>query len=362
MAKEKKVTKQDIMKYRGYKFYKELEDGSFEIFRFTGGIEQCKDDPDDFILDTLDEVGTGVFVNLGKIKYSEMKEEYTPIKPEGIVSFNIVYMEDSQTKDALRDVLVLMYKNIDLAIGIQEPFAVCRQSVNDFFSDFVVKDVTNNNLVGICCTRENCPTNIDYKVLLSCSGIQRSDIVSYYKDDTFDTLMQCIPVEKYDKVLNNLYEDHIKVSTDPIVAAAGEVNDGWCRSLSKLLEINNAMVDFNYMNNILGFDFDLADHLKMRDTGVMEMDRICTLFLSEVTKCRISETRVTEFNYSIDMSKFNNTNYTLIRDKGNKMYLVVYLESGEFLEEELQDEINKLDVTDRLRLKYYNKYNNIMTD
>ena len=86
MGKEKKVTKQDILKYRGYKFYKELEDGSFEILRFTGWIEV---DDGEFSLSVMNVETKFSF----EITYTELKENYTPIKPEGIASFNIVYMD-----------------------------------------------------------------------------------------------------------------------------------------------------------------------------------------------------------------------------------------------------------------------------
>ena len=356
--KEKKITKKDILAFRGYKFYKELDDGSFDIIRLTGEIEEIKDE-DDFMIKVKNVEGYPSSFKFSKIKYSVIKEEYTPIKPEGIVSFNIVYMEDSQTKEALRDVMVLMYRSIDLAIGLDDlPFAVCRQSVNDFFSDFVAKDVSKNNLVGVCCTKENCPTNIDFRYLMACSGIQRSDLVNYYKDDTFDDLLECIPVEKYDKVLNSLYEEHVKNTTDIIAAGASDVHEGWCRSLKLLLEINNTMADFNYMNNVIGVDFELEKYLEKKDEDILQLALPAKLFLSEVLKVSIKDTRVITFNYSVDMSKFNNSNYTLIRDNTNKLYLVVYLEEGQFLEDELQAEINKLDVTDRLRLAYYNKYKN----
>lgn len=347
MGKEKKVTKQDILKYRGYKFYKELEDGSFEILRFTGWIEV---DDGEFSLSVMNVETKFSF----EITYTELKENYTPIKPEGIASFNIVYMDT--TKDKLKDVLILMYKSIELAIGLNEPFLVCRQSINDFFSDFVVKDVVNNNLVGVSCTRDNCPANVDYKYLMSCSGIQRSDIINYYKDDTVEDLLDCLDVSKYDKVLNQLYEEHIPYAKDIIAAQAGRVSDGWCRDLKTFLQINNVMADFNSMNNIIGIDFKLSEYLETRESGVKEMTDPARLFLSEVLKVNVTETRVTEYNYSIDMSKFNNTNYTLIRDKENKLYVVVYLQGDQFLEDELREEIDKLDVTDKLRLAYYNKY------
>lgn len=347
MAKDKKVTKQDILKFRGYKFYKERSNGSFEIVRFTGKTEAVNNDFELSIINMETKFTE-------EILYSELKENYTPLKPDGIASFNIVYMDTS--KDPLKDVLILMYKAVEVAIGIREPFLICRQSINDFFSDFVVKDVSKNNLVGISCTRDTCPTNVDYEYLMSCSGIQRSDIINYYKDDTMNDLLLCLDESKYNKVLNKLYEDHIPYATDIIAAQAGKVSDGWCRDIKTLLEINDVMADFNSMNNIIGVDFTLSDYMRTRDSGVLELETPARLFLSEVLKVNISETRVTEYNYSIDMSKFNNTNYTLIRDKQNKLYLVVYLENGQFLENELREEIDKLDITDKLRLAYYNKY------
>lgn len=347
MGSKKDNIRNSIRKFRGYKFYKEKPDGSFQIVRFTGAIENVDDDFDLSIIDT--ETGFE-----STILYSELKENYTPLKPDGLASFNIVYMDTS--KNPMKDVLIMMYKSVELAIGINDPFLVCRQSINDFFSDFVVKDVSKNNLVGISCTRDNCPTNVDYKYLMSCSGIQRSDIINYYKDDTMDDILVCLDESKYNKVLNELYEEHIPHASDIIAAQVGKVSDGWCRELKTLLKINNVMADFNSMNNIIGIDFKLADYLVKRDTGVLEMDKTSRMFLSEVLKVNITSTRITEYNYSIDMSKFNNVNYTLIRDKENKLYLVVYLESGQFLEEELREEIEKLDITDKLRLAYYNKY------
>ena len=349
-SKKDRVSKSDILKFRGYKFFKENSKGSFDIIRLTGISEPNKENPKDLDVEVIvDNIKTTML-------YTDLKNNYTPIKPEGMVSFNIVFMD---SKKETKDVIVLMYKAIELAIGIREPYAVCRQSVNDFFSDFVVKDVSKNTLVGVSCTRDNCPANLDYNVLLSCSGIQRSDIVSYYKDDTLEDLIECIPVEKYNKVLNEMYEQFTPNAKDIILAQASQECEGWCRNLQLLLQINNALADFDNMNGVIGVDFDMSKHLDRRDTGVFELDYPSRLFLSEVIKCNIKETRVTEYNYSIDMSKFNNTSYTLIRDVNNKLYLIVYLVQGEFLEEELQDEINKLDVTDRLRLAYYNKYNNL---
>ena len=80
------------------------------------------------------------------------------------------------------------------------------------------------------------------------------------------------------------------------------------------------------------------------------------LFFNNVFKVNAKETRIMEFSYQIDLAEFNNTNYVLIRDINNKIWLVVYIVEGEYLEEELLAEMNKLSVTDKLRLSYFDKY------
>ena len=72
MGKGKKITKQDILKYRGYKFYKEKSDGSFEILRFTGWIES---DDGEFSLSVMNVDTKFNF----EIAYNELKENYTEL-------------------------------------------------------------------------------------------------------------------------------------------------------------------------------------------------------------------------------------------------------------------------------------------
>lgn len=347
MVKENSLVKR-IKKFRGYKFYQDIGNGQFDIVRFIGNVKKINSKEAE--LTVINEFGYEI-----NMLYSKFKEKYTPLNPDGIISFNIV---DVSTKDGMmQDVMVLGYKNVELAIGVQDPYFICRQSINDFFADLEFIDPEDNHFVGVSVTRDNCPVNVDFMKLLACSGIRRSDVISYYRDDTIEDILKCVPVEKYNKVLEKLYQEHSKLVKDPIRVATAKEIDGWCRDLSLLLKINNVMADFNYMNNIIGIDFNLEDFLENRENGVKQLDKAARLFFSETIKCNIKESRVIEYNYSVDMSKFNNDNYILIRDKSNKVYLIVYLSEGEYLEEELQKEINKLDVTQTLQLAYYDKYN-----
>ena len=65
-----------------------------------------------------------------------------------------------------------------------------------------------------------------------------------------------------------------------------------------------------------------------------------------------------KFDVDIDLADFSNNNYVLIRDIDNITYIISYVVEGEYREQELEEESNKLSGTDLLRLQFYNKYNN----
>ena len=48
--------------------------------------------------------------------------------------------------------------------------------------------------------------------------------------------------------------------------------------------------------------------------------------------------------------------YKIENKINNKLYIVVYLVDGEYLESELEKEAKNLSISDKLRLSYYNKY------
>ena len=349
MSEEKKVPKNYARRYLGYKFFKETENG-FRVIR----IKDVKDNDN---IQYIDEDSKSKYM----ITLDELKE-YTPLEPFGVLSANIVNINGE------KDVVIILYKMIELKImGMNSPYAICRQSINDFFADLVFQNPEDNNLVGVSCTRDNCPANVDFTQLAACDDILESNIVYLYRDDTLDTILQIIPLlSKINKTLDKLMWKHIN-STKPKQLIALKYNtktkyvDGWCKDLRTLLKENNFMADFNSMCDIVEVDFDLNNYLNTRDSGVQELTYPALLFFDEVFKVNAIETRVIKYRYTIDLSKFNNTNYVFLRDNTGAVYLVVYLVDGEYLEKELEEKINKLDVTQRLQLSYYNKYAGVKT-
>lgn len=332
--------KPSFKKYLGYKFFKELDDGSFDIQRVIRVVESGNKHI------VLYDENTKL---TKKAKIEDLKE-YTPLEPFGLASFNIVTMDSGS--ESLKDVMVLIYKKLNLQLGDYEPYAICRQSVVDFFNDILCQNPEENNLVGISISKDNCPTNVEFAMLAACDSVDLCEVINFYRDDNIESLLRCVSEHRYNKVLEKLNKLHC---TNPIDSLKNE-KDGWCKDLKTLLTINNFMADFNMLCDITGFDFDLSTELKDREDGVKELSKECLLFFDLTFKVNAVETRVIEYDYSINLADFNNNNYVIIRDINNKLYIVVYLVDGEYLESELEKEANNLSISDKLRLSYYNKY------
>ena len=87
-----------------------------------------------------------------------------------------------------------------------------------------------------------------------------------------------------------------------------------------------------------------------------------TLFFDYTFKVNAVDTRVIKYDNTVNLGDFNNENYYLIRDSVNSLYIIVYLVEGEYLESQLEERMNTLSVSDKLRLSYYNKYSKYAND
>ena len=347
-TKEKLQKGPILQKYLGFKFYKEKSNGEFEIIRLKTA--------------NTDGIHATVILEDGKEKIMDIDtlKKYTPLEPYGLASFSIVKVADGEG-GYINDVMVMIYRNNDIKfLDDNTPFAICRQSVNDIFAQYIAKDPENCRMVGICINRNDCPANIDYRLYGACDELVRCDIISIYRDDNIESMLKCINTSPFDSLLSKMYNEHIDHDPSKPAARFGNTDNGWCRSLKYLLLTNDFMTDFNLMCDITQFDFDLSNYLiDSTDNRPQQLNRVCTLFFQEVFKIKVQETRVIKYDYSVDLAKFNNTNYVLVRDINNQIWIILYLSDGEYLESELEEEINKLSVTDRLRLSYYDKYKDI---
>ena len=349
---ENEIKDISLNKYLGYRFFK-LNGDNYKMIRIISISE--RDNTRCTILD--EETG-----KKEKFGYDDLKD-YTPLEPFGVVTFNLVLMEKTDSnKDLTKDVMVCAYRLIDLKIGIdKEPYIICRQCVHDFFSDLASQNPLNNELSGISVTKDTCPTNISMTELIACRGIEDTIMIHVYKDDNIQSMLQCVNktlLYNMDRELTNMYEDHCKsFHISPIQRSNNRYIDGWCKDVETLLTINDFMADFNAMCEIVGIDVPLADHLVKTDTeDIFELDDVAKIFFSILYKANISRTMVIKFDYSVNMADFRNNNYGMIRDSENNIYVIVYMKDGEYLEEELVKKANEMPLSVKIGLAFVNKY------
>lgn len=334
-----------LKKYLGYKMYKINEDESVDMIRIIRVSEYNN-------MITYKDLNTGIETKTN----IKSLAGFTPLEPIGVISFAEVGIND---KDGHlnKDVIVSAYRLLDLKMDINSPYCICRQSVNDFFASVMYPD---KGIVGVSVTRENCPVEIDYRLMVSASTLFNYEMVHIYYEDVIDDILECVNTKKYDSVLAGLQKQYIE--------DAGLLNrdnkasiNGWCNSLKSLLVDNDFINDIDEMRDIQGVDFNIADHLVDNDTTTPSkgFDKDTLEFFRVTFKVPVVSTVVIPYKHDIDLAEFNNTNYIKMRDNTDTLYIVVYKNRGQYLEKELEDWNNKKSISDQIKLAFYNKYHNI---
>lgn len=341
-------TNKNLTKYIGYKFFKENEDGSFELIR----IIDIDDFNDKIKIKNIEDGSTKT------IPYKTLTG-YTPLEPYGFMIFSKVSIKSEE--ETLHDVIVSMYKHLDVKLNINEPYAICRQSITDFFYTIISND-PSQEIVGVSCSRDNCPTNIPYEIMGSCDEVLKCTFVNLYITDTINDILECIDTKSFDTTLKKLYDKHMK-SVNPLyipVDNPQKSHMGWCPTLKLLLDENNVITDLDVMRNITAVDFDLSKELvKVSNNSGVEIDSLnneALQFINYTFRINAVNTMVLEYNVDIDLADFNNMNYILLRDNTDKTYIVSYTVDGEYIQKDLEEENSKLGAGDKLRLAFYNKY------
>ena len=337
----------------GFKLFKENEDNSIDMIRITKVKTSEKD-----------EFSTLTIYDYNKDDYYKIKLKdlsgYTPLEPDAVFTASIVNMTDCNDNIS-KDVIVTTNKYIFLKSN-ELPYAVCRQSIVDVYNEiFMTSEV--NNLVGMSMNKNDVPNGFDFTVMLAADSIEEHIFINYYRNDTLKDILDMVPITNFNKVLASLYQDHIKHKNDPNIIMSHE-DDGWCDNLELLLKLNNFQSDIDQMFGITSLDFDIDPYIIYKPIPGNESesygclsDDIC-YWLSSIYKINIKEANIIEYDHDINLAEFNNSTYFMLRDKSDKLYLVVYVVEGEYLESDLEAKANEYDFTTKFKIKFYNKYKN----
>ena len=335
----------------GYKIFKETEDG-IKMYRIIG----LKGAPEIMRINDLMKIKDLDTGEESVVKVEDMKD-YTPLTPDGYLTFNKVYIDNNGKK--LYDVVITASKILNLKIGDTLPFAICRQSCTDIFYNLACGD-ESDMIVGLSVNQDDCPTNFDFRELLACDGIDKTQYVNYYRMDTLEDVMPMIKTKELNEVLSNNFMEHVKATGNASIAFKKE-DKGWCKDIDTLMKENNFQSDIDQMLGITGVNFKISDYIITKNlTDEQEYETFTddlVNWLKELYNVNINKINVVKFDHDIDLLEFKNSRYFLLRDNTKTMYLCVYSIDKDELEIDLIEKANEPDISTKFILDFYNKYN-----
>jgi len=270
------------------KFYKVNEDDSIEFLRLV----KVKNADSYVLLNSKKE----------RVKLTEDElSKYVKLRPDGYINYSIVSLDAG-----IKDVIVSMFRRTDIEDGDAIPYCICRQNIFDLFTNNLVKD-DKTQFVGCSVSKDTCPADIDYKMIMGCNSIIENINVSMYIDDTLDDLLEPIYVADFNNIL---FKNYIKSMKENIY--------GYCKNLKELLHTNNFMYDVLKAFGIIKIPF-VIDY----DSNSYE---ICTSnreWLENYLKVEMFKTFVVPFTKEIDLKKIER-DHVIISDNNNEIFIVLY--------------------------------------
>lgn len=339
----------------GYKLFKQNEDGSVHMLRIVHmhrpfKITDSTKDPTEITVYDYDTK------EKRKVKVDTLSE-YSPLQPDGILTFNIATIASRDGKTSSRDVIVTATKFLNVELKISNiPYAVCRQSITDIFYNLLSTN-DNDELVGLSVNQDTCPSNFDFRMMLACNDITYSEFINFYRTDSLEDILEMCNTQKFDDVLSDLYNKHVEAVKDPMLSFKNE-HGGWCKNLKLLLEQNNFQTDINQMLGITEVDFEIAPYLEehelpgKEDVHYLAANDELRYWMSLQYKVNIVEANFLEYDHDINLGDFNNTGYFLFKDNTKKLYLIVYRIKGEYFESDLIAKDKELDFSTKFKIKF----------
>ena len=81
------------------------------------------------------------------------------------------------------------------------------------------------------------------------------------------------------------------------------------------------------------------------------------VWLAGTFRVAINDITVLKYDHDINLADYNNALYFFLRDNTKQLWFCVYTVDGQYLESDLEEQYNKLSVSDKYRIRFYSKYN-----
>ena len=231
--------------------------------------------------------------------HAEELSEYSLLKPNGNISFNIVTID--KDKD-LYDIIIMAGKQDD-----NKDYACCRQIIVNPFSESI-----GFRSYGLAISRESCMGKIDYDKIKSCNGVVSTLNINVYRDDFKSSIYPLIDsfMRKGDKVLQNLSKRYSK----------------------RYMGMNTSVKML--MNNTKFWDeYDRMFNIKHLPTKIEKnnLDPIQLQYLESLISYLMGDIIVIPYWYDININAIS-SDYIFVRDVTEKLYIISYAR-GNFIQQ-----------------------------
>lgn len=258
----------------------------------------------------LDENGVKTILPIGVLK-----EKYVELSPDAFLNLMITSNDNYDGQD----VYACVNKALDLALGKQEPSLILRQDIYSYAKNPL--SMGNVVWVGDCLTDNTMPGDGKLVDMMEFTNIDKKDYFYLYSNDTIDDIFTIIgkDAKKYDTVLAELVERN----SDTI--------KGYCSTLRQLFEENGFINAYRSIFGIAQVDWPvvLGDE-SYNENGDIILNAKQIKAISDILRKYITNVKVIEYDYDIDVSEIVAFKHIMISDEKQKIYLIAYEEAGNY--------------------------------
>jgi|GEM_PF-2811717 len=240
-----------------------------------------------------------------KLSEQDLKDyEYILLRPNGYLTISSVILEQN-----LHDVIVGFHKTEDIEKGDNVPYAICRQSVMDIYANLTNRNIDNFTYVGVAVDKDSCPEDVDYKMMIACNAVDKSELVAYYIGDDIKELLSWTKLSYYDSVLDYMYNIANKTKFK-----------GYCNTVYDLIDQNQFIHNIYRAFNIkpVDLEFTMSD-----DQDELYNGNPLIPLVENIVKTHISSVQIMKYGYDIDFNQIKRS-YLLIADLKGSIYLLIY--------------------------------------
>ena len=230
----------------------------------------------------------------------ELHDNYTILRPDGYVLFSILDLSNG-----MKDVMLVLYRKDDVTGENTIPYAVCRQFIDDVFTNMILPEGYHS--IGVSISQDTCPADIDFNNTLLCNGIIRQEITAIYADDKLSDILSLVNKKPYNDVLQTIYNSQAK---DKLI--------GLCPDLKDLLKMNNFMYDF-----YRGFEIHQVPYTLSSDFEGVITNPELKMYIENLVRSDLNMIYATKFSKEIDLKALNKE-FLIIADMADNTFLVVF--------------------------------------